>query len=238
MQNIITQTRHTMQQGFTLVELAVVIIIIGLLAVGIVGGQSLIRAAELRSVISDVEDFSTNINIFEQQYLALPGDMQNADEFWNNTQSGNGDSIIDWDAAPNESLLAWQHLGLAGLAAGEFSGSGNGALIGVNTPASRAGGGYTLHDGAEVKEKYGVSNGMLMLKNYILLGNPSSGGKTDAPLFAPADAMNIDDKMDDANPDSGAVMARGTNCTLNDGQDVYYDINFETPECVLEFRLP
>ncbi|MGB1540395.1 MAG: prepilin-type N-terminal cleavage/methylation domain-containing protein, partial [Rickettsiales bacterium] len=64
--------------GFSLVELSIVLVILGLLTGGILGGQSLIRAAELRSVSKEYEKYQTAINIFKDKYFALPGDFNNA----------------------------------------------------------------------------------------------------------------------------------------------------------------
>lgn len=68
--------------GFSLVELSIVLVILGLLTGGILGGQSLIRAAELRSVTTDVNRYSTAVHSFRNKYYALPGDMPNAVRFW------------------------------------------------------------------------------------------------------------------------------------------------------------
>jgi prepilin-type N-terminal cleavage/methylation domain-containing protein len=68
--------------GFSLVELSIVLVILGLLAGGILAGQSLIRASALTSVASDLHNYETAINVFKDRYNALPGDMPNATTFW------------------------------------------------------------------------------------------------------------------------------------------------------------
>jgi prepilin-type N-terminal cleavage/methylation domain-containing protein len=70
------------RNGFSLVELSIVLVILGLLTGGILGGQELIRAAELRSVTKDMNKFQTAINTFRDKYMMLPGDMNNAVQFW------------------------------------------------------------------------------------------------------------------------------------------------------------
>jgi len=68
------------RSAFTLVELSIVLVILGLLVGGTLTGQSLIHAAELRSVVKDYEKYKTAMHVFEDKYFALPGDMTNATE--------------------------------------------------------------------------------------------------------------------------------------------------------------
>lgn len=70
------------RQGFSLVELSIVLVILGLLTGGILSGQSLIRAAELRTVSTDFNKYLTAAHTFRDKYRALPGDMPNAVKFW------------------------------------------------------------------------------------------------------------------------------------------------------------
>ena len=69
-------------KGFSLMEMAMVLVVIGLIAGGIVGGKALIRASELRSVSSDKQKFQTAITAFEERYNYLPGDLPNATKIW------------------------------------------------------------------------------------------------------------------------------------------------------------
>ena len=63
-------------QGFTLIELSIVLVIIGLLVGGVLVGQDLIKAAQVRAQISQIEKFNTAVNTFYGKYGALPGDIQ------------------------------------------------------------------------------------------------------------------------------------------------------------------
>jgi hypothetical protein len=69
-------------EGFSLVALSVVWVNLGLLTGGILTAQSLIRAAELRSITTDYNRFITASQTFRDKYFALPGDMRNATRFW------------------------------------------------------------------------------------------------------------------------------------------------------------
>ena len=68
--------------GFTLVELSIVLVILGLLVGGVLAGQSLIHAAELRAISTELTNYKTAIGAFRDKYLAIPGDMNNAVKFW------------------------------------------------------------------------------------------------------------------------------------------------------------
>jgi prepilin-type N-terminal cleavage/methylation domain-containing protein len=74
-------------RGFTLVELSIVLVILGLLAGGVLAGQGLIRAAELRSITTDQQRFLIAIRAFRDQYRSLPGDMPNATLVWGGARS-------------------------------------------------------------------------------------------------------------------------------------------------------
>src|SRR6478736_3210874 len=81
-----------MRKGFSLVELSIVLVILGLLTGGILAGQSLIRAAELRAVGTEYGRYATATQTFRDKYLALPGDFKDATRFWNRLNS-NADCV-------------------------------------------------------------------------------------------------------------------------------------------------
>jgi prepilin-type N-terminal cleavage/methylation domain-containing protein len=144
------------QTGFTLVEIAIVLVIIGLLLGGILKGQEMINQARIKNVINDFNGISTAVNSYQDRYRALPGDDKNASARWTgqNPANGNGDGSIaglynandtsGTGGAPGaaaESNLFWQHLRLAGFVPGVTTGTGSGTppqnatsgMIGVET---------------------------------------------------------------------------------------------------------
>ena len=75
------------QQGFTLIELSLVLAIVALIIGGILVGQSLIRTSQVQSAISDIERFQNALVLFKEKYHYLPGDMPNATTFWGTDSS-------------------------------------------------------------------------------------------------------------------------------------------------------
>ena len=63
------------QAGFTLIELSIVLVIIGLIVGGVLTGQDLIRAAEIRATIGQYEKYNTAVNTFRTKYNGIPGDL-------------------------------------------------------------------------------------------------------------------------------------------------------------------
>jgi len=128
------------KSGFTLIELSIVLIIIGLVTGAILVGQDLVRAAETHSIIGQIEGYKAAINTFRVKYNALPGDMPDATDYWGTdvncpntvydgvpktaTCNGNGNGLIGNSLTPDvyENQRFWQHLANAGLIEGAYTG--------------------------------------------------------------------------------------------------------------------
>ena len=88
------------KHGFTLIELSVVLVIIGLIVGGVMVGQSLIEAGKIRAQTTQISDIETQINTFKLKYDCLPGDCPNATSFFgttygaNTVRDGDNDGII------------------------------------------------------------------------------------------------------------------------------------------------
>jgi prepilin-type N-terminal cleavage/methylation domain-containing protein len=113
---------HTTQKGFTLVEIAIVLVIIGLLLGGILKGQEMITQAKIKNVIADMSGVSAAMYGYQDRYRALPGDDKAANPRWSSADAGDGDGIIEGTylstTATDESVNFWHHLRLAGFVSG------------------------------------------------------------------------------------------------------------------------
>ncbi|HPX88000.1 MAG TPA: prepilin-type N-terminal cleavage/methylation domain-containing protein [Methylophilaceae bacterium] len=115
------------QTGFTLIELAIVLVIIGLLLGGVLKGQELINSAKAKSIIAEFKNVQVFIYGYQDKFRALPGDDGNVAAHLNGatlaTTGGTvGNARIEgaWNSTTltDESALFWQHVRLAGLATG------------------------------------------------------------------------------------------------------------------------
>lgn len=148
------------QRGFTLVEIAMVLVIAALLMGGVMRGQELVNQARIRDISNDLSGVAAAYQFYYDRYKAVPGDDFNAAGRWTaySAKSGGGDGVVSgkyMDAAPsdptagsfvvdnsqNEALAFWWHLRIAGFVAGPASGPGAatqpsnsvGGIVGVQT---------------------------------------------------------------------------------------------------------
>jgi prepilin-type N-terminal cleavage/methylation domain-containing protein len=150
-----TTSKHRSQAGFTLVEIAIVLVIIGLLLGGILKGQEMITQAKIKNIINDFNGLAAAMYSYQDRYRALPGDELNANTTtrWGAGAfggDGNGTFIRGTTAAATEvynnpaatpasttaeSNLFWMHLRLSGFVPGPTTGAGS-----VQQPANAVNG--------------------------------------------------------------------------------------------------
>lgn len=250
-------------KGFTLVELSIVIVIIGLIVAGIVGGQTLVQQAQLRSVISEQDAVKTAINAFKLQYNALPGDMTNASTYWttgcNATASGasttgpcdgNGDrNIVMVAGNGGEAYMAWLHLSRANLYPGSFvPGAVNTGTINVNIPASKFNNaGITIvYDDTTIDATAGDgdntdANGRQLSENVLIFGGVVTTDIANGTIFSAPQALSVDSKMDDGIATTGTLVGTGASGAAGGATCItgtaYNVASSDIAPCALAFRL-
>ena len=207
------------QTGFTLIELAIVLVIIGLLLGGVLRGQELINSAKVKNMANDFRSIPVYIYGYQDKFKALPGDDKAAETHVGaapaNNGDGNGALAGAWfnnKASTSEAYRFWQHVRLANLAPGatddanadwrpaNADGGPIGIMAGTNVAAASA-----MKDGADnaIKGSYVICSQGILGKYVTQLdvslddGNSATGSmlaaKTNAPALAlAADATAID----------------------------------------------
>ena len=247
-----------MQKGFSLVELSIVLVILGLLTGGILAGQNLIRAAEVRSVITQANTILTSSYTFRDKYFAIPGDMHNATKFWgqhsvcgggdvSGTCDGNGDGSLAQPSAANQSgedFQFWRQLAKAGLIEGEYTGiAGPGArddiLIGENVPRTKTSGLLNESDYWKVRNFPDYTSGS-GAPSGIFYVDYSPNILQSGYVLRTAEAWNMDTKLDDGLPGHGRmIIRRYDTCTTASGPadlTAEYKVQNTNAACSIYFR--
>jgi prepilin-type N-terminal cleavage/methylation domain-containing protein len=184
----------TKQKGFTLVEIAIVLVIVGLLIGGVLKGQEMITNAKLKRVESDNAGIAAAMFSYQDRYLQLPGDDNDAASRFTVYAAavnvdGNGDGLVGpeaWDfanltdidvATSVETDTFWGHLRAAGLIAG-------GGMDGTK-PSNAYGG------------QIGIQDGSLAIAGHVTIF-----GQIEGPI-----AKIIEARLDDGLPDGGRIQA-------------------------------
>ncbi len=183
------------QKGFTLVEIAIVLVIIGLLLGGVLKGQEMIYNAKVKNVQSQLKEMSAAYYTYMDKYKALPGDDAAASSRWTGAPNGGGNGGIAGgycDTAAEESCYLWRHLRYANI----ISGNAADAVPATMVPKHAFGGNLNMFNGT-----YAIG-GLNQSGLWITLQNMESVG-----------AEAIDRQIDDGQCTTGS-MARyaGTAC--------------------------
>jgi prepilin-type N-terminal cleavage/methylation domain-containing protein len=248
--NAVTQTVRLPNRGVTLIELSIVLVIIGLIVGGISIGSSISYSAKLQSIIADKSQVLSAIASYKDKYKAIPGDDKKAESRFGSsaTDDGNDDGTINTPDVNNDSWLFWQHLALAGLWKGTFTGD-NGpsatntawdAVIDSNVPSSSFKGvGYSIYYSSTTDNNFGSTP----QKHFLVVGGAihTDNKMTFGGWIAPTDIVSIDSKYDDGLAISGDIRTHiatanhdSTSCTTGVAPAHVYGTS-STAKCNLLF---
>lgn len=198
--------------GFTLVELSIVLVILGLLVGGVVAGQSIIRASEIKGIIETRSKYETAVVAFRDKFRGLPGDLRTATDFFGAaTVNGSGDgnvSAASGGGLTGEMFQFWNQLALAELIEGNYTGLSGAAgsadaVIGTNVPEGNISnsGWSTVRVSTAGHSSYFDSS-----SHHFIFGRDAAGSShTLNPVLSPPDVQKIDMKADDGQPALGDV---------------------------------
>jgi prepilin-type N-terminal cleavage/methylation domain-containing protein len=189
------------QAGFTLIELAIVLVIIGLLLGGVLRGQELINSARVKSLTRDFQNTQVYLYGYQDRFRSIPGDDGNAATRLPGppaatpapaAAANNGQIDGVWNdpvAAGSEAILFWQHVRMAGLAPGPTA-LGAAAFEPVNANNGRIG----IQSLAVAPPIVGMTG------SYVVCSD----------LIVGRDALQIDTTLDDGETSTGNIRARPT----------------------------
>jgi prepilin-type N-terminal cleavage/methylation domain-containing protein len=191
-----TITMKRNQSGFTLIEIAIVLVIIGLLLGGVLKGQELITQAKIKNVLKDFDAVSVAVLGYQDRYKKLPGDDNLAPARWTAvtlTPTPNGNGAID----TTETGLFWAHLRFAGFISGDTSSASEVAAA----PLNAVGGSLA------VSSVTGLSGSSLC--------SSQLSGKI---------AGAVDSQFDDGKPNSGNMRAAPADAAYTEDANTLYTI--------------
>ncbi len=229
------------QKGFTLVEIAIVLVIIGLLLGGILKGQELINSARVRNLADSTSGIQAAYFGFIDRYRRVPGD-------WDVTTAGqaiggainsggNNNGRLDNSGTWNEPNALWEHLSKAGFINGSYTGPGNVEPSTANSAAP-----FNPFNSAIIMARTSnyldVTSGTPAVRLHLIVGRGT-----------PVDiARELDVKLDDSIPTTGNLRAAASTpgplgagvsswgagdgtCTSGSGNSAFWDVNVDSQDC-------
>ena len=185
----------TRQQGFTLIEIAIVLVIIGLLLGGVLKGQELINTARVRAMNNTVDGITAAWFSFQDRYRSFPGDYLTAQSNVNlpgAPDGGDGNGLVD---SINESARVWVHLEAAGYLTGGYD----------DDTATVAANAYDC--ASTICPDNGFGSGMNLVYGTMVQTGAANAHELMTGRGIPVEVIaELDRKVDDGSPDSGAMQ--------------------------------
>lgn len=232
MQRKLQETRRS-EKGFTLVELSIVLVIIGLIVGGVLVGQELIKGAEIRALLSQMERYNSATNTFRNKFGYVPGDVPTAQTVILGLQQvagvGNGNRMLEFDTAAcnaegcgdGERSLFYAHLSEVNMIEGQFDGVQTDGTVDLNGtfPPGKAGtAGIAIYE-----------DGSFNYYHVGITGTDNTGAYTFSNALTQEESYEIDRKIDDGKPQTGIVRAsNGEHTAYATDDDCLFDTDGST----------
>ena len=229
------------QKGFTLIEIAIVLVIIGLLLGGVLKGQELINTARVRALNNSVDGITAAWFGFQDRYRSLPGDYLQATAILSLpgvSVGGDGNGKVGFDGVDEEPLergALWVHLGAAGYITGSY------------TSATASIGPAKYDSSSTLSPDNGFGVGMVIDFSQEAFSSTTSTHELLTGQGIPGEVLaELDRKVDDGKPDSGSmqlgdggvgwIAADRTACVVGTTAPFDYKLIDASPNCAGVFR--
>ncbi len=230
----VTTSGSNKQQGFTLIELSIVLVIIGLIVGGVLVGQDLIKASEIRATVGQVEKYNSAVNTFRTKYNGIPGDLPQTTAsafglfgltYGTTLGFGDGNGLVEGGLSGavvplGETITFWRHMSDANLVDGQLGTTGNSLIVAATGATTGA---VTTINQSLPDSRTSPTNSFVVYANgglnyYQLM--PLTGITANAYVagttgMTPIESFNMDTKLDDGLPVTGIVQAKGISATPN-----------------------
>jgi prepilin-type N-terminal cleavage/methylation domain-containing protein len=202
--------------GFSLIEVAIAVVVIGLIASFTLKGKELINTAKLRSVVEQVNAIKLATQGFVDKYGALPGDFAKAKEMINDSlANGHGKGAL---SSLDDTKRFWQHLVASDLISLEL-------ISGY--PISKIGGYYTVS--SSIVGRPGT---------WIILSGGTNDNQNFNGILSPGDAYFIDKSNDTGNPTAGEIQTiKSVSASGECFVGSEYNLKNKNKDCVIMFRI-
>jgi prepilin-type N-terminal cleavage/methylation domain-containing protein len=198
-----------LSKGFTLVEMSIVMVIIGLLIAGTLTGKALMESSAIRSLVAKVNEYKGAIRQFELDYDGLPGDIKDASSYFSGVADGDGNEKVDSETSnePFEAvrqLVSAEMITVKGTLTGLWGTGFVAASSGVSGNVPYAVKDFLIYIRCCSTTDYARS---LAFNNHIAVFAINSNDDYRDGILTPLEAYEIDTKIDDGLPDYGFVGA-------------------------------
>ena len=223
------QLKLSTQSGFTLVELAIALMVIGLLITGVLKGIELVSNARIIQTAKQIQDIRTSVVAFESMYGALPGDILNPTRKLPSCTTdpcqltGDNNRRIDFTTDGHEPMNFWAHLAVTGLV--------KGTDVGSSTQTNYTYRRFTLSPRPPLNATYFYDTRYYLLNNkysnrMVIFGGNSTTGPLN--VVTPNEASQLDRKTDDGAPNTGDIMSLNGTGTCITGSNTYVETDTDS----------